>query len=62
MGVIVAVGGIFCLIPGLVLAVLSIYTLPAVAEGRVVSPVLGREYGLEHQPLTSLLPLHSEVR
>ncbi len=33
-----------------------------VAEGRVVSPVLGREYGLEHQPLTSLLPLHSEVR
>lgn len=34
----------------------------AVAEGRVVSPVLGREYGLEHQPLTSLLPLHSEVR
>lgn len=33
-----------------------------VAEGRVVSPVLAREYGLEHQPLTSLLPLHSEVR
>lgn len=34
----------------------------AVAEGRIVSPPLAREYGLEHQPLTSLLPLHSEVR
>lgn len=34
----------------------------AVAEGRVVSPGLAREYGVEHQPLTSLLPLHSEIR
>lgn len=34
----------------------------AVAEGRIVSPALAREYGTEHQPLTSLLPLHSEVR
>jgi len=34
----------------------------AVAESRIVSPPLAREYGVEHQPLTSLLPLHSEVR
>lgn len=34
----------------------------AVAEGRIVSPALGREYGVEHQPLTSLLPLHREIR
>jgi alanine dehydrogenase len=34
----------------------------AVAEGRIVSPTLAREYGVEHQPLTSLLPLHEEIR
>lgn len=34
----------------------------AVAEGRIVSPTLAREYGIEHQPLTSLLPLHEEIR
>lgn len=34
----------------------------AVAEGRIVSPALAREYGVEHQPLTSLLPLHREIR
>lgn len=44
VGVIVAVGGIFCLIPGLVLAVLSIYTLPAVAEGRGVTEALSESF------------------
>lgn len=34
----------------------------AIAEGRIVSPALAREYGVEHQPLTSLLPLHREIR
>ena len=34
----------------------------AVAEGRVVDPVLARAAGTEHNPLTSVLPLHSEAR
>lgn len=34
----------------------------ALAEGRIVSAPLAREHGVEPQPLTSLLPLHSEVR
>ncbi|MBA2442915.1 MAG: alanine dehydrogenase [Rubrobacter sp.] len=34
----------------------------ALAEGRVVNPSVAREYGMEHHPLSSILPLHSEVR
>jgi alanine dehydrogenase len=34
----------------------------AVAEGRVVDPVLARAVGEEHNPLSSVLPLHSEAR
>jgi alanine dehydrogenase len=34
----------------------------AVAEGRVVDPVLARATGLEHNQLSSILPLHSEAR
>jgi alanine dehydrogenase len=34
----------------------------AVAEGRVVDPVLARATGMEHNPLSSVLPLHSEAR
>jgi alanine dehydrogenase len=34
----------------------------AVAEGRVVDPVLARAAGTEHTPLFSVLPLHSEAR
>ena len=34
----------------------------AVAEGRVVDPVLARATGMEHNPLFSVLPLHSEAR
>ena len=34
----------------------------AVAEGRVVDPVLARAAGTEHNPLSSVLPLHSEAR
>jgi alanine dehydrogenase len=34
----------------------------AVAEGRVVDPVLARAAGTEHDPLSSVLPLHSEAR
>jgi alanine dehydrogenase len=33
-----------------------------VAEGRVVDPVLARATGAEHNPLSSVLPLHSEAR
>jgi alanine dehydrogenase len=33
----------------------------AVAEGRVVDPVLARAAGTEHNPLSSVLPLHSEA-
>jgi alanine dehydrogenase len=33
-----------------------------VAEGRVVDPVLARAAGTEHNPLSSVLPLHSEAR
>jgi alanine dehydrogenase len=33
-----------------------------VAEGRVVDPVLARATGLEHNQLSSVLPLHSEAR
>jgi alanine dehydrogenase len=32
------------------------------AEGRVVDPALARAVGMEHHPLSSVLPLHSEVR
>jgi alanine dehydrogenase len=34
----------------------------AVAEGRVVDPVLARATGTEHNVLSSVLPLHSEAR
>jgi alanine dehydrogenase len=34
----------------------------AVAEGRVVDPVLARAAGTEHNSLSSVLPLHSEAR
>jgi len=34
----------------------------AVAEGRVVDPVLARATGTEHNMLSSVLPLHSEAR
>ena len=34
----------------------------AVAEGRVVDPVLARATGTEHNPLSSVLPLHAEAR
>jgi alanine dehydrogenase len=34
----------------------------AVAESRVVDPVLARAAGTEHNPLSSVLPLHSEAR
>jgi alanine dehydrogenase len=34
----------------------------AVAEGRVVDPVLARASGTEHHLLSSVLPLHSEAR
>jgi alanine dehydrogenase len=34
----------------------------AVAEGRVVDPVLARAAGTEHHLLSSVLPLHSEAR
>jgi alanine dehydrogenase len=34
----------------------------AVAEGRVVDPILARAAGAEHNPLSSVLPLHSEAR
>jgi alanine dehydrogenase len=34
----------------------------AVAEGRVVDPILARATGTEHNSLSSVLPLHSEAR
>ena len=34
----------------------------AVAEGRVVDPVLARATGTEHNTLSSVLPLHSEAK
>ena len=34
----------------------------AVAEGRVVDPVLARATGTEYNTLSSVLPLHSEAR
>jgi alanine dehydrogenase len=34
----------------------------AVAEGRIVDPTLARSVGVEHHPISSILPLHSEVR
>ncbi|MGH3090226.1 MAG: alanine dehydrogenase [Rubrobacteraceae bacterium] len=34
----------------------------AIAEGRVVDPVLARETGTEYNPISSVLPLHAEVR
>ncbi len=34
----------------------------AVAEGRVVDPILARAAGTEHNALSSVLPLHSEAR
>jgi alanine dehydrogenase len=34
----------------------------AVAEGRVVDPTLARATGMEHNPLSSVLPLHAEAR
>ena len=34
----------------------------AVADGRVVDPVLARASGFEHNPLSAVLPLHSEAR
>jgi alanine dehydrogenase len=34
----------------------------ALAEGRVVDPVLARAMGAEHNQLSSILPLHSEAR
>jgi len=34
----------------------------ALAEGRVVDPVLARATGVEHDRLSSILPLHSEAR
>ena len=34
----------------------------AVADGRVVDAVLARASGVEHNPLSAVLPLHSEVR
>jgi alanine dehydrogenase len=34
----------------------------AVAEGRVVDPALARAAGTEYNPLSSVLPLHSEAR
>ena len=33
----------------------------ALADGRVVSPTVGRQYALEHHPLSSVLPLHPEI-
>jgi alanine dehydrogenase len=33
-----------------------------VAEGRVVDSVLARATGMEHNPLSAVLPLHSEAR
>jgi alanine dehydrogenase len=34
----------------------------AVVEGRTVSDALAREYGTDHHPLQSVLPLHEEAR
>jgi alanine dehydrogenase len=34
----------------------------AIAEGRVVDPVLARAAGTEYNPLSAVLPLHSEAR
>ena len=34
----------------------------AVVEGRTVSDGLAREYGMDHHPLQSVLPLHEEAR
>jgi alanine dehydrogenase len=34
----------------------------AVAEGRIVDPVLARATGMEHNRLSSVLPLHAETR
>ena len=34
----------------------------AVVEGRMISGPLAREYGMDHHPLQSVLPLHAEVR
>ncbi|BBL78903.1 alanine dehydrogenase [Rubrobacter xylanophilus] len=34
----------------------------AVAEGRVVDPVLARSTGMEYHPISSVLPLHAEAR
>lgn len=34
----------------------------AVAEGRVVDPDLARTMGMDHYPVSSVLPLHSEAR
>lgn len=34
----------------------------AIAEGRVVDAALGRETGKNHHPISSILPLHEEVR
>lgn len=34
----------------------------AVAEGRVVDPALARTTGMDHYPVSSVLPLHSEAR
>lgn len=33
-----------------------------VVEGRMVSDALAREYAMDHHPLQSVLPLHSEIR
>jgi alanine dehydrogenase len=33
-----------------------------VAEGRMVSDALAREYAIDHHPLQSILPLHAEGR
>lgn len=33
----------------------------AVVEGRMVSDALAREYAMDHYPLQSVLPLHSEA-
>jgi alanine dehydrogenase len=34
----------------------------AVVEGRIVNEDLAREYGIDHHPLQSVLPLHQEAR
>lgn len=34
----------------------------SVAEGRVVDPTLARATGMEHHPISSVLPLHAEAR